>query len=93
MRFRGRSGNYRVAGNTFIDALADAAISDWYCEVDNREDCNKRECPSFGNTVVDKVVRRSKKESEVTKVYGADVASTGEPFVTVRSRAKKLSAL
>lgn len=75
IRFRDASGNNRVEGNTFIDAWADAPISDWYCDSSGRADCTKKtpECPSIGNQLSgNKIVTRSAKAPEPVKSYGPD---------------------
>ncbi len=90
VRFRDGSGGNRVEGNTFVDAWANAAVSDWYCESDTRDDCSKKykECPSFGNSVVaNKVVARSAKSPEATKVYGNDAVPGCEVPARTRQRA------
>lgn len=54
IRFRDASGDNIVRGNRFVDAWAQAPISDWYCDSSARSDCTKRtpECPSLGNRLI-----------------------------------------
>jgi hypothetical protein len=94
VRFRDASGGNRVEGNTFVDAWADAAISDWYCDRSSSEKCSEKytECPSFGNAVVGNkvVVKRAKKSPEQIKAHGAD-AAPGCEAPKERSRQQRFS--
>jgi hypothetical protein len=75
IRFRDASGGNRVEGNTFIDAWAEAPISDWFCDSSGRDDCTKKtpECPSLGNEVVGNKVKASKGPApEALKTFGPD---------------------
>jgi hypothetical protein len=75
IRFRDASGGNRVEGNTFIDAWAEAPISDWFCDSSGRDDCTKKtpECPSLGNEVSgNKVTARKGPAPEALKTFGPD---------------------
>jgi parallel beta-helix repeat protein len=75
IRFRDASGGNRVEGNTFIDAWAEAPISDWFCDSSGREDCTKKtpECPSLGNEVTgNKVTARKGPAPQALKTFGPD---------------------
>lgn len=75
IRFRDASGGNRVEGNTFIDAWAEAPISDWFCDSSGREDCTKKtpECPSLDNEVTgNKVIASQGPAPEALKTFGPD---------------------
>ncbi len=79
IRFRDGSNNNRVSNNSFKDAWAQAPISDWYCEGDNRDDCTKKsgECPSVNNVLeANRMVADKAKDQGLVKVFGANVAKS-----------------
>ena len=53
VRFRDRSGNNVVRGNSFTDSWSRSPVSDWFCNPAQRSNCTKEagECPSMDNLV------------------------------------------
>jgi len=79
VRFRDGSHSNLVRGNTFIDAWAQAPISDWYCDREMRADCTKPtpECPSLNNVLDNnRVVARKLKPAPSFVSFGEDFRST-----------------
>ena len=78
VRFRDGSSGNKVVRNAFVDAWADAPISDWYCDASSRKDCTKKtpECPSFDNEIADnRIEARKAKTPERLKAHGEDTTS------------------
>jgi hypothetical protein len=78
IRFRDGSSGNKVVRNSFVDAWADAPISDWYCDASNRKDCTKKtpECPSFDNEIAEnRIEARKAKTPERLKAHGEDTTS------------------
>lgn len=72
IRLRDRSSRNVIKGNKFIDAWAEAPVSDWYCNSSTRKDCTKAspECPSTDNVVAgNSIVARKSKRADLTKSY------------------------
>ena len=72
IRLRDRSSRNVIKGNKFIDAWAEAPVSDWYCNSSTRKDCTKAtpECPSAGNVVAgNSMVARKSKRVDLMKSY------------------------
>lgn len=79
VRFRDGSHSNLVRGNTFIDAWANAPVSDWYCDSEKRTDCTKPtpECPSMNNVIDNnRVVARKLKPAPSFLSFGEDIQST-----------------
>jgi hypothetical protein len=82
IRFRDGSSGNKVVRNSFVDAWADAPISDWYCDASSRKDCTKKtpECPSFDNEIADnRIEARKAKTPERLKAHGEDTTSLCPP--------------
>jgi hypothetical protein len=78
IRFRDGSSGNKVVRNAFVDAWADAPISDWYCDASSRKDCTKKtpECPSFDNEIAEnRIEARKAKAPERQKAHGEDTTS------------------
>ena len=76
IRFRDRSHSNIAKGNTFIDAWANAPVSDWYCDRERRADCTKTtpECPSMNNVLDNnRVVARKLKPPPSFLTFGEDI--------------------
>ena len=76
VRFRDGSHSNLVRGNIFIDAWANAPVSDWYCDRERRADCTKTtpECPSMNNVLDNnRVVARTLKPPPSFLTLGEDI--------------------
>lgn len=92
VRFRDGSSGNKVVRNAFVDAWADAPISDWYCDASSRKDCTKKtpECPSFDNEVADnRIEARKAKAPERLKAHGEDTTSLCPAPLASRSAASR----